>query len=57
MAGFITLEDGRAYAAANWVHVAVIEKIVDALSDTGKVGARQPLRLCHGRPLQSKKMV
>ena len=33
MAGF-TLEDGRAYAAANWVCDAVVERIADALPHT-----------------------
>ena len=34
MAGFITLEDGRAYAASNWGYDAVVERIADALPET-----------------------
>src|ERR1022692_1100776 len=34
MAGFIILEDGRAYAAANWAYDAVVERIADALPET-----------------------
>ncbi len=34
MAGFIILEDGRAYAAANWAYDAVVERIGDTLPDT-----------------------
>jgi hypothetical protein len=35
MAGFIVLEDGRAYAANNWSYDAVIERIARALPETG----------------------
>lgn len=34
MAGFIILEDGRAYAAANWAYDAVVERIAEALVET-----------------------
>ena len=34
MAGFIVLEDGRAYAANNWSYDAVIERIARALPET-----------------------
>jgi hypothetical protein len=34
MAGFITLEDGRAYAASNWAYAALVERIADALPET-----------------------
>jgi len=33
MAGFIILEDGRAYAAANWAYDSVVERIADALPE------------------------
>jgi hypothetical protein len=31
VAGFIILQDGRAYAAASWAYDAVVERIADAL--------------------------
>jgi hypothetical protein len=34
MAGFIVLEDGRAYAANNWSYDAVVERIAWALPET-----------------------
>lgn len=33
MAGFITLKDGRAYAASNWAYDADVERIADALPE------------------------
>jgi hypothetical protein len=33
MAGFITLSDGRAYAAANWAYDQTIEAIADVLAE------------------------
>jgi hypothetical protein len=33
MGGFITLEDGRSYAAANWTYDQTIEVISDALAE------------------------
>ena len=35
MAGFITLEDGRAWSGANWAYDAVLGAIVDALNAQG----------------------
>jgi hypothetical protein len=34
MAGFIILEDGRAYAANNWSFDRLIEKIAETFPDT-----------------------
>lgn len=39
MAGFIVLEDGRAYAAANWAFRATVESIARALPDTDEGNA------------------
>lgn len=36
MAGFIVLDDGRAYAAANWAFRATVEAIADALPSTAE---------------------
>jgi hypothetical protein len=33
MGGFITLEDGRSYAAANWTYDQTIEVISDVLAE------------------------
>ena len=34
MSGFITIEDGRSYARANWAYDAVIDSIADDLPDS-----------------------
>src|SRR4051794_17545539 len=34
MAGFIILEDGRAYAAANWAFRSTVEAIAESLPET-----------------------